>query len=202
MNLLTAMQSSDRANLERLEILIVDDNNQALDILTQVMIGFGARKLHKCSNGEEAKLILSKMPIDLVITDASMPVIDGYSLVHWLRREGASSNKYIPTVVVTGHTRESEVIKARDCGANFTIAKPITPGIVLQRIFWCAKEERMFVQSPSYVGPDRRFKRMGPPDGVKGRRADDLSASVGEAVAPNLSQDQIDGMMKPQKAAL
>jgi hypothetical protein len=60
----------------------------------------------------------------------------------------------------------------------------------------------MFVESETYVGPDRRFKNTGVPVGTKGRRKGDLSADVGEAVDPNMSQDDIDNLLKPNRVAL
>ena len=98
--------------------------------------------------------------------------------------------------------RLSQLFKARDCGASFTIAKPITPKIVLERLFFIAKDQRMFVDCGAYIGPDRRFKREGPPVGMEGRRSDDLGAEMGESAAPNMSQEEIDAMMKPSKVAL
>ena len=82
------------------------------------------------------------------------------------------------------------------------VAKPITPKVLLDRIFWVAKEDRLFVATDTYVGPDRRFKRLGPPAGMSGRRKDDLPAELGAASTPNLSQDQIDGLLKPMKVNL
>lgn len=58
------------------------------------------------------------------------------------------------------------------------------------------------VVAEGYVGPDRRFKAMGPPLGVKGRRKDDLSAHVGAATDPNMDQSDIDMLLKPMKAQL
>lgn len=60
----------------------------------------------------------------------------------------------------------------------------------------------MFIESDSYAGPDRRFRREGPPPGMAGRRSGDLSAAVGHAETPNLSQDEIDSLMKPTKVSL
>ncbi len=189
MSLLTAMQTSDRANFGNLEILIADDNPQALQILYQVLTGFGAKKLHRVQNGAEALAVVRSQEIDLVISDANMPELDGFEFVRLLRREALEKNRFIPAILLTGHTRMSDVIRARDCGASFTIAKPITPAIILQRLFWCALEERMFVETSTYVGPDRRFKRVGPPAGRKGRRSDDPEESPAEPTALNGSAD-------------
>jgi len=46
---------------------------------------------------------------------------------------------------------------------------------MLERIVWVAKEGRPFLFSGTYVGPDRRFRDGGPPDGI-GRRREDLAA--------------------------
>ena len=61
---------------------------------------------------------------------------------------------------------------------------------------------RQMVKADSYVGPDRRFKNLGPPLGVKGRRKDDLSGHIGAATDPNLDQMDIDQMFKPARVQL
>lgn len=189
-------------SLDKLTVLVVDDNSQSLDILVQVVSGFGVKGLVRCESAAEAQAQLSKAPYDLLLTDAQMPGMDGYSLVQWVRREAMQQNRFIPVIVITGHTRQKDVLRARDCGASYTVAKPITPKVILERIFWIAKEDRMFIETEDYVGPDRRFKREGPPAGMAGRRADDLDGDVGQATEPNLSQDQIDALMKPSKVAI
>jgi hypothetical protein len=65
-----------------------------------------------------------------------------------------------------------------------------------------ARDERMFVDCEAYAGPDRRFKFEGPPPGEDGRRDNDLPAEVGQATDPNLSQDELDSMMKVSKVSL
>lgn len=191
-----------RMNFEALSLVIVDDNQQALDILVSVVTGFGAKKIARCLSAEEAQRAISVADVDMVITDARMPVMDGYDLTRWIRREAPENNRMIPVIVVTGHTPRNEVTKARDCGANFIIAKPITPRTMMDRILWVAREDRMGIECDTYIGPDRRFKRIGPPAGIEGRRKDDLKGEVKEAQEPNMSQDQIDSIMKPQKVTV
>jgi CheY-like chemotaxis protein len=193
---------SDKINLDKVCILVVDDNNQSVEIMMSVLSGFGARNLLSCNSADEAKTILKRNRVDLLLTDAEMPGENGYELVRWLRSECKEPNRYASAMVVTGHTRVSRVELARDCGAHFVVTKPITPDILLQRIFWVASGERIFVDCDSYKGPDRRFKHEGPPAGSDGRRADDLPADVGEATTPNMTQDELDSMLKVGKVAL
>ena len=60
--------------------------------------------------------------------------------------------------------------RARDCGANFILARPLSPEVLLERILWIAREKRHFISCSSYVGPDRRFHEAGPPVGMPERR--------------------------------
>ncbi|MEJ0058815.1 MAG: hypothetical protein WDM79_04155 [Terricaulis sp.] len=53
-----------------------------------------------------------------------------------------------------------------------------------------------------FSGPDRRWKNAGVPPGTTGRRDGDLSAEVGEATESNLSQNQLNAIMKPQKVVI
>lgn len=194
--------SGDKINLERINVLIVDDNLQSLDIIGSAISGFGVRNIFKCQSAKDAREIVKKTTLDFIITDAQMPEENGYDFLRWVRTEASEPNRFVPAVVVTGHTRLSQVLLARDCGAHFIVAKPVTPKVLLERIFWVARDERSFVECEAYVGPDRRFKRMGPPLGTEGRRRDDVKGQLGEATEPNLSQDEINSFMKPAKVAL
>ena len=196
------MSPADKVNLEKLAVLIVDNNAQSLEIMGQVMSGFGIRNITKCQTVKEAKGAVSRGPLDFVLCEAQLPDEDGYAFLRWIRREAPDPNKYVAAVVVTGHTRISQVMKARECGAHFIVAKPITPAVLLQRIVWVSKDDRLFIDCESYVGPDRRFRRLGPPPGVKGRRSDDVDPELGEATEPNMDQSIIDNLVKPSKVAL
>ncbi len=191
-----------RMNLARSTVLLIDDNAQALEVLSSIFRGFGVHRQVKCASAAEAQSILSHREIDLIICDTAMPDMDGYDFVRWLRRDAPAEANFLPIIMMTGHAARSTVESSRDCGANFIVSKPFTPEVLLQRIYWVAKDERAMVRSETYVGPDRRFRNMGPPLGVKGRRKDDLSAHIGAAKDPNMDQDEIDMLLKPQRAAL
>jgi DNA-binding response OmpR family regulator len=125
-----------------------------------------------------------------------------YEFLRQLRHAGDKPNSYVPVVLVSGHVRASDVARARDTGANFFVAKPLTPNVLLQRILWVARDKRPFVEVGRYIGPDRRFKFEGPPVGSDGRRDCDLKSPLGGAEEPNLSQNEIDMMIKPQRVLI
>lgn len=195
------MQPSQHINLDKARALIVDDNPQSLDILVGVLTSFGLRNIVRKSNGQEAQDELKLHPVDLILTNATLPELDGYDLIRWLRREADEASRMTPTIVVTAHTRRSQVEKARDCGANFIITKPISPAVMLERILWVARGDRMFIECEAYVGPDRRWRNQGPPvEFPDGRRRDDQSIELGEAEGHNMSQDELDALIKPMRS--
>ncbi|NGM50317.1 response regulator [Caulobacter sp. 602-2] len=196
------LNPSTRINLERATVLVLDDNGASLDILSGVVSGFGVRTLHRAESVRDAQALVKIHTFDLIISDVQMPEVDGYEFIQWLRREAPEQNRYVPVILVTGHTRISQVFKNRDAGSNFTVAKPITPKILLERIFWVAREERAFIECDTYIGPDRRFKHEGPPPGTDGRRKDDLQGEVGDAQEPNMSQEEINNLMKVAKVQI
>lgn len=196
-------KAEPRLNLSKATVLLLQNNQTELDILGQVFIGFGVRAIRKCLTLAQAEeCIKSGVVFELVVVDSDMPQGAGYDFIARLRRMEDNENRLAPMMLVSGHTVSSSIARARDCGANFVVAKPITPKVMLDRVLWLAREERQFVVSDTYAGPDRRHKTFGPPVGTKGRRSDDVSATIGKSVGPDMSQSDIDAMFNPKRAAL
>jgi DNA-binding response OmpR family regulator len=184
--------SRARFNLRESTLLLLDPTPMGMSIMVQVVTGLGAKTLHRCADVESARLAVESSQIDLAIIDSMPPDGEGYDFVEWLRREGGEPNCYTPVIMTTSHTPRSQISRARDCGAHIIIKKPFPPITVLERIIWSSKEGRKFLFSDTYVGPDRRFRDVGPPEGEKGRRRDDTDATAragGEARPEGLDVD-------------
>ncbi len=195
-------RATDRINLSCAEILLVDSSREGMAILTQMFAGFGVHTPHCCSTAGEALEIIKKRDMTIIIVDTVLPDMSGYDFVRALRRSKIKPNCFAPVILMSGHTPRSMVLEGRDCGANFVMAKPVNALTMLKRIMWLATETRDFITSPDYVGPDRRFQRLGPPPGMAGRRKTDLSATIGIATGPDLSQTEINQLFKPTKVNL
>jgi DNA-binding response OmpR family regulator len=192
--------ASSRINLANAGVLLLDSHPEGMEILTQTFAGFGMHTPQRCASAAQAQAAVQEREFNLMIVDSVLSDSDGYEFIRWLRRSGGKPNAYAPVILLTGHTRECDIFKGRDCGANFVVRKPVPPMVLLQRIVWVSKETREFVEAPGYCGPDRRRRALGPPVGMKGRRHDDLSFEVGRATTPNLGQDDIDALFQPKKA--
>lgn len=195
------LQDSSRINLSPARILIVDDNPKSLKILCDLVGSFGARAITVANDGLQAQALLSQGRFDLLITDAFMPGIDGYDLVRWLRARPSDEERTMPALIVSAHTREEEIAKGRDCGANFMIAKPISPATLLEKIFWISNTEQKFLVCPGYVGPDRRRRDLGPPAGLgEGRRRGDQTGASATPADDQLSFGDLDALQQPKEA--
>lgn len=183
---------STRMGLKAVEPLIVDDNNQSLEVVTAILMGFGVNRTTKCHSVEEARGLLANRVFDMLIVDCEMPEEDGFSLVRHVRSDPQSANFTVPILMMSAMTPQSKVEMGRDCGANFTIAKPVSPTTLLERMLWIAQSQRLFIANPGYNGPDRRFHTVPLPDHLSERRDADLALTARPERA--LSQNEIDGL--------
>lgn len=157
-----ALRESAIINLTGAVTMVVDDSAFAADITSSALLGFGIKTRYSMRSAAEAIEVLREAEVDLLVVDCEMPGMDGFELVHWLRRSGPP-NAFVPVIMTAAHIRRSMVTKARDCGANFVITKPFSASSLLERIVWVARDGRPFLEVGEYFGPDRRFREAEPP---------------------------------------
>jgi CheY-like chemotaxis protein len=175
-----------RINLEDAAVMVLAAAS-GMDLLTQMLHGFGIRQPYRRFTADEASQTCQEADLDLIVCDGAMAGGEAYDFVTDLRHSGSEPNRFCPVIILAGHTPLAQVAKARDCGANFVVAKPVTPRTLLERIVWIAQETRPFVELDGYIGPDRRFQNLGPPDPSKGRRRADMIVANPEAGARPLT---------------
>ncbi|HUO23709.1 MAG TPA: response regulator [Caulobacteraceae bacterium] len=177
--------SAERAlgviNLDNASILLIDDA-WGIEILTRIFVGFGARHLHKAESLEAASETVAKLPVDLIVTETQLQGGDVYGFIRKLRADaGNERNRFAPVILLSAHAAPGAIAEARDCGANFFVAKPLSPKVMMDRVLWVAGAKRQYVETATYAGPDRRFRTVTLPPGVLGRRGGDPRPGV-EAV--------------------
>ena len=189
----------DRMNLKGVRTLLVDADAFGVNLMTQMLHGLGLDTLETASSGGEAQKRIEADTPALCLCDADLPDMPAPALVQWIRRLPTQA-RFLPLLVLTGYSDFRNVTAFRDAGAHLVMKKPASPQALYDRIAWVARPPRAFVECDSYAGPDRRFKSVGPPGGVP-RRATDLSREIGAATEPNLSQDEIDSLIRPMRIA-
>lgn len=109
-------------------ILIVDDDPTAILILQNALEGLGETRT--ASGGVEALAQVEKGGIDLVLLDALMPSLDGFTTCGLLQKD----HPELPVIFVTVVSDYASEVRALDAGAVDFISKPISPPVVRARV--------------------------------------------------------------------
>jgi len=173
----------DQKDFSELNVLIIDDNEHTVQLLTRMLHGFGIQSVSSAKDGASAFPLLKIKPFDLVICDWAMKPINGITFVRRVRRDPKSPCPFVPIIMLTGHTDVDRVIEARDAGVNDFLAKPIAPVTLLQHMTSALKQSREFIKTTEYFGPDRR-QRDGDPLGAERRERPPIE------VAPKGADDE------------
>ncbi len=115
-------------------ILLVEDNmiNQmiALEILQSTKA-----KIDTAEDGKQAVKAFEDSEIgyyDIIFMDIQMPIMDGYEAASLIRASNREDGKKIPIYAMTANTFAEDIAKARSCGMDGHIAKPIDINNVMQ----------------------------------------------------------------------
>ncbi len=125
-------------------ILIVDDEK---NIRSGLALAFEDESYDtlEAENGEVAWQIISKKPVDLVITDLRMPVMSGFDLL----KKVSSAYPTIPVIVLTGHGSIEDAVKAMHDGALDFFTKPVDLDHLILTAGKALEHRKMLVQNQS-----------------------------------------------------
>lgn len=109
-------------------ILVVDDNEQIVDILSQYIKKEGWPIL-TAKTGEEALSLFNAAEPSLILLDIMLPGMDGLEVCRCIRRVSS-----VPILMITARDEDADRILGLDIGADDYIVKPFSPGEVMARI--------------------------------------------------------------------
>lgn len=109
-------------------ILVVDDNEQIVDILSQYIKKEGWPML-AAKTGEEALALFDAAEPSLILLDIMLPGLDGLEVCRRIRRVSS-----VPILMITAKDEDADRILGLDIGADDYIVKPFSPGEVMARI--------------------------------------------------------------------
>jgi DNA-binding response OmpR family regulator len=112
------------------KILIVDDDPEMRDALTEQLSPHEEFEAIAVENGSKGVQAAKTGQIDLVIMDVGLPDIDGRESVRILRKNGFKA----PTIMLTGHDTDSDIVLGLESGANDYVTKPFRFAVLLARI--------------------------------------------------------------------
>jgi two-component system, chemotaxis family, chemotaxis protein CheY len=119
--------------MSQIKALIVDDSSVMRKIVERSLRQAGLDlSVVEAGNGAEALGLLDANPVDLILSDINMPVMDGLELVR--RLQGIEKLRGVPVVMITTEGSESNVVQALSLGAKGYIRKPFTPDQVKEHV--------------------------------------------------------------------
>jgi CheY-like chemotaxis protein len=96
------------------KVQIVDNGKAAIEAL--------------CEGGSLSGELLEPSPIDLILTDMQMPIMDGYVATKLMRDKGCR----LPIVALTAHAMSGDIDKCLEAGCDSYAAKPIDRGQLIE----------------------------------------------------------------------
>jgi two-component system, chemotaxis family, chemotaxis protein CheY len=120
--------------MDKIRALIVDDSSVMRKIVERSLrqAGLDLAQVTEAGNGAEALTALSRNPVDLILCDINMPVMDGIEFVRHL--QSVEQAKGVPVVMITTEGSESHVVQALSAGARGYIRKPFTAEQVKEHV--------------------------------------------------------------------
>src|ERR1043165_7910714 len=102
-------------------ILVIDDNADIRDNTAEIL-DLAGYKTFTAENGKKGVELALKEKPDVIVCDIMMPELDGYGVLHLLRKNPDAQN--IPFIFLTAKTERSDLRKGMEMGADDYVTKP------------------------------------------------------------------------------
>jgi len=102
-------------------LLLVDDDVRNIYAMSALLDDFGVH-ISTAENGEQAIERYQQEPLDLILMDMSMPVMDGYTATSLLKQQHHCTT---PIIALTAHAMKGDREKCLAAGADDYLAKPV-----------------------------------------------------------------------------
>lgn len=113
-------------------VLVVDDSPTMRRIIKNTLDRIGFTQSIEAENGKQAIEMLGSNPVELLLTDWNMPVMNGLELVGEVRK--MDKFKKLPILMITTRGMKEDVVQAVHAGVNNYVVKPFTPEILEEKI--------------------------------------------------------------------
>src|SRR6476620_2055275 len=132
-------------------ILVIDDNNDLRENTAEIL-DLAGYKTFTAENGKRGVEVATREKPDVIVCDIMMPELDGYGVLHLLRKNPDTQN--IPFIFLTAKTERSDFRKGMEMGADDYVTKPFEDIELLNAIEVRLKKTEVLQQnySPSPQG--------------------------------------------------
>jgi|ERR1700722_4480974 len=114
-------------------ILLVDDNKDTLDAI-RLFLEFRMAKVLSAADGQRGLDLVSRHHPKVIISDLSMPQMDGYELLEQVRELAPEEGGDAPMIALTARSDSEERQKALEAGFARFLIKPVNPDQLVDQI--------------------------------------------------------------------
>jgi len=112
-------------------VLLAEDFEDARDLYRDYL-EFSGFTVHTVANGRDAIAQARALMPDIILMDASMPVLDGWQATREIKTH--PTTKHIPVVALTAHAFEDAKQEAREVGCDAFVTKPCLPDDLVSQV--------------------------------------------------------------------
>ncbi|BDA76117.1 hypothetical protein CAL7716_102830 (plasmid) [Calothrix sp. PCC 7716] len=134
--------------LDGLQVLAVDDNTDSLELI-QFILEMHNAQVTPVTCASQALQVITQVKPDILISDISMPLQDGYWLIRQVRNLTQELGN-IPAIALTGHASDQERNLALQAGFSTHISKPLDPDVLLATVATFASNLQSKTASQQY----------------------------------------------------
>jgi PAS domain S-box-containing protein len=127
--------------LRDLKVLIVDDEDDSRDFLTQVLGGAGA-EVAAAGTSREGLDLFHRLSPDVLLSDIALPGEDGYAFIREIRALSRERGGMVRAAALTANARSEDASEALEAGFDMHIAKPIEPFELIGLVAGLAERRR------------------------------------------------------------
>jgi DNA-binding response OmpR family regulator len=121
--------------MNRATICLIDDEIALREVVRRYLEHDGYRVI-EIETGAEALILLQQQPVDLILLDIMLPVIDGFNLMRVLQHseDFQARNQGVPVIMLTSRDDEADRITGFDLGVDDYVVKPFSTRELMARV--------------------------------------------------------------------
>jgi CheY-like chemotaxis protein len=127
------IKTSGRPSLTGTHVLVVDDDEDARDILHAFLAHHGAL-VTLAGDAVEALAALHRVKVHVIVSDLSMPGMDGHELLRRTRQLPSQAGRPTPAIALTAYDSAEHRRRAIDAGFDAYLARPLDPDALVRAI--------------------------------------------------------------------
>ncbi len=114
------------------KILIVEDEEDILELLSAVFDDLGEYRIVYARDGEEALRMARANNPDIILLDIQLPKVNGYEVCKSVKSDPAMSNSKV--LMLSGMAQSSNWLRAKEAGADDYITKPFESTALIEKV--------------------------------------------------------------------